>query len=116
MTIGNLFANVPESLPQELVEDLLAGHHFRVERIVSKGHRSPDGFWYDQSEHEWVVVLQGQALLQVEGEPNSIALSAGMCINLPAHVKHRVEWTDEEVETIWLAIFYASEPRDAHTT
>jgi cupin 2 domain-containing protein len=97
-------------LPQELVGELLSGQRFRVERIVSKGHRSPDDFWYDQSEHEWVVVLQGEARLWVAGQPDTITLSAGMYINLPAHVKHRVEWTHQEVETIWLAIFYSAEP------
>lgn len=106
MKTGNLFSAIPAVLPEEIFEDLLVGEGFRVERIVSKGHASPENFWYDQPENEWVVVLQGEARLQIEGHETSVELTKGMYINLPAHVKHRVEWTTEAIETIWLAIFY----------
>ncbi|MGA0558824.1 cupin domain-containing protein [Larkinella sp. VNQ87] len=105
MSPGNLFAAIPQALPEELVEELITATALRVERIVSWGHASPDGFWYDQSEQEWVVVLKGAARLRVEGhEP--IWLEPGSYLHLPAHQKHRVEWTAPEEETIWLAIFY----------
>lgn len=106
MPIGNLFSGIPAELPQELIDELVVQPSVRIERIVSKGHVSPDGFWYDQAEHEWVVLLQGEALLQLEGETGSIRLKPGMYINLPAHCKHRVEWTHPEIETVWLAVFY----------
>lgn len=106
MIIGNLFASIPDSLPDELVEDLVTGHGFRVERIVSKGHASPDGFWYDQEQHEWVLLAKGAARLRIDGADQPVELLPGMHINLPAHLKHRVEWTKEDEETVWLAIFY----------
>jgi cupin 2 domain-containing protein len=106
MKIGNLFSAIPASLPDELVEELITAKGMKVERIVSKGHASPEGFWYDQPQHEWVLVVQGAARLQIEGVDERIELSAGLYINLPAHVKHRVEWTKEDEETIWLAVFY----------
>lgn len=106
MQTGNLFSAIPAALPQELIEELIGHQHVRIERIVSKGHASPDGYWYDQSEHEWVVLLQGGAVLLLEGVEEPIVLKPGMYINLPAHAKHRVEWTEPDTETIWLAVFY----------
>ncbi|MGV3560103.1 cupin domain-containing protein [Larkinella arboricola] len=103
---GNLFSAIPGSLPEELFEELMAGQGIKIERIISKGHASPEGFWYDQPENEWVLVVKGAAKLRLWGEDEPVTLSAGSYINLPAHVKHRVEWTTEEEETIWLAIFY----------
>ena len=104
--MSNLFSNIPSNLPAELIETLIQSDGVRVERIVSHGHASPEGFWYDQYEHEWVVVLQGAARLQLEDK--TIELGPGDYINLPAHTKHRVEWTTLDQPTIWLAIFYKS--------
>ena len=73
-----------------MVETLLGGGVFRLERIVSHGHASPEGFWYDQAEHEWVVVLAGAARLRFEGE-EPLELGAGSCVNVPARRRHRVE-------------------------
>ena len=106
MQIDNIFSRIPQQLPDELVEVVLTNQHLRLERIISKGHASPEGFWYDQDEHEWVLLLQGEAILMLEDSIEPIKLTSGMYINLPAHVKHRVEWTSPEVETIWLALFY----------
>lgn len=102
--MDNLFASIPASLPQELVQTLLASPHVRIERIVSHGHASPEGFWYDQDEHEWVLLVQGAARLAFEGEVR--ALEPGDFVNIPAHMKHRVEWTSPGEATIWLAVFY----------
>ncbi|QJD80398.1 cupin domain-containing protein [Spirosoma rhododendri] len=104
--IGDLLTTSPAVLPEELVDDLLRGQSFRVERIVSRGHASPDDFWYDQDEAEWVLVVQGEARLRLETDAEPIELKAGSYINLPAHARHRVEWTHPDVDTIWLAIFY----------
>ncbi len=101
----NLF-DVQAALPEEVTDILVNGHGVRVERITSHGHRSPDGFWYDQEEHEWVVVLQGAARLEFEGKDDSVELQAGDHVNIPAHRRHRVAWTTPDEPTIWLAVFY----------
>ena len=101
---GNLFASVPADLPAELSELIANNGDVRIERIVSKGHMSPDGFWYDQDEDEWVVLLSGAARLQLEGE-SELELAPGDYMLIPAHCKHRVNWTTPDQETVWLAIF-----------
>ncbi|MCA9237859.1 MAG: cupin domain-containing protein [Planctomycetales bacterium] len=78
----------------------------RIERIVSHGHASPQGFWYDQHQHEWVAVLQGKARLQFEGDEEPVEMQAGDSINIPARKRHRVAWTTPDEPTIWLAVFY----------
>lgn len=100
----NLFAELPGRLPEELFETLLTGNKVRIERIVSHGHASPDGFWYDQDQHEWVVVLKGAAT--VKFEDRSLELRPGDFVNISAHQKHRVEWTTPDEPTIWLAVHY----------
>lgn len=101
----NLFAEIPENLDQELVEGLLRDRWVRIERIVSRGQSSPPDFWYDQAEHEWVVVLAGKARLNIERQ-SEIILGPGDTLYLSAHTKHRVEWTDPQQDTIWLAVFW----------
>ena len=103
--IANLFAEIPEELPEELVQTLLSSSSVHIERIVSLGHTSPEGFWYDQESHEWVLVLAGAARLRFEGD-EPIDLRPGAFVNIPAHKRHRVEWTDPGRPTIWLAIHY----------
>ncbi|MBC8355224.1 MAG: cupin domain-containing protein [Planctomycetes bacterium] len=102
--MNNLFSEIPETLQEELKETLISAKSIRIERIVSRGQASPEDFWYDQDEHEWVVVLQGAARLQFENE--LVELSPGAFVNIPAHQKHRVEWTTPDEPTIWLAVFY----------
>ncbi|MBL8811079.1 MAG: cupin domain-containing protein [Planctomycetaceae bacterium] len=102
--MNNLFDNIPAELPQELVSILQESSGVRIERIVSHGHRSPEGFWYDQEQHEWVIVLKGAARLQFEDA--SLDLKPGDFVNIPAHKKHRVESTSPDETTLWLAIFY----------
>lgn len=102
----NLFAILPTSLTEELTEMLAEGSDVRVERIVSTGHASPEGFWYDQEMDEWIVVLRGEALVQFEGEAEPLRLKPGDYVNIPAHRRHRVEWTSPDEPTVWLAVFY----------
>ena len=104
--LTNIFQAIPEELNQELVDRLIEQDSFRVERIVSRGQASPTEFWYDQDEHEWVVVLSGQALIQLDGKNEPIHLLPGDTLHLPARTKHRVESTDPLQPTIWLAIFW----------
>ena len=103
---NNILKNIPGNLPEELITILAEGKNFRFERIVSKGHTSPKGFWYDQNENEFVLLLKGKAEILFEDKAKPVTLSEGDYINIPAHKKHRVEWTDPKTETIWLALFY----------
>jgi cupin 2 domain-containing protein len=105
----NLFAGVPIGLSEELVEVLAEGKHVRIERIVSTGHASPAGFWYDQEQVEWVAVLRGEAKLVFSGDEEPRHLKAGDWVTIPAHRQHRVEWTSGEEPTVWLAVFYDEE-------
>lgn len=102
----NLFADIPTSLPAELLQTLVARPNMRIERIVSHGHSSPDGFWYDQAEHEWVAVLCGAARVRFERDDRFVELAAGDFLEIPAHERHRVDWTTPDEPTIWLAVFY----------
>jgi cupin 2 domain-containing protein len=107
MTVpANLFADLPRHLPDELFTTLLEARNVRIERIVSHGHTSPDGFWFDQDQHEWVVLLEGASRLRFEGEDRPVELKPGDFVNIPAHRRHRVEWTTPEEPTIWLAVHY----------
>jgi cupin 2 domain-containing protein len=102
----NLFAGIPDSLPEELIETIAAANHMRIERIVSRGHCSPPDFWYDQPENEWVTVIQGEGVLRFERDDRLVRMTRGSHILIPAHEKHRVEWTAADKETVWLAVFY----------
>jgi len=106
---GNLFADIPAQLPDEISESLLAAGGVRIERIVSTGQSSAEGFWYDQDEHEWVLLVAGSAGLEVEGEASVRRLKPGDFLHIPVHQRHRVAWTDAETETIWLAVFFSDE-------
>ena len=105
--MNNLFTNIPTDLPEELVEVLAENKHIRIERIISTGHASPEGFWYDQEEAEWVVVLRGEAKLLFECDDGPIHMKPGDFVNIPAHRKHRVEWTTPDEPTVWLVVFYS---------
>ena len=107
ITARNIFAGAaaPPGLEQCLT--LFESANVRVERIVSHLHRSPAGFWYDQPEDEWVMVLRGQATLEfTDGE--SVAMRAGDHVTIASHVRHRVSETD--AETIWLAVHVKPQP------
>lgn len=81
----------------------------RLERIVSRGHASPEGFWYDQATDEWVMLAAGNAGLIFEGEEQARIMAPGDWVFIPAHARHRVEWTDPENDTVWLALHLAPE-------
>lgn len=102
----NIFSDLSSRVSKEVVKSLVEHPSVKIKRIVSTGQSSPLDFWYDQDESEWVMVLQGKAVLQFEGCSPSMTLGAGDFINIPAHQKHRVEWTDPNTETVWLAVFY----------
>ncbi len=106
MNLSNVFQGIPSDLREEFFEELLRTAELRIERIVSRGHGSPEGFWYDQEQHEWVMVLKGKAGLNMEGHGEIMILGPGDWVNIPARCRHRVEWTHAEEETVWLAIHY----------
>ncbi|PYC20542.1 cupin domain-containing protein [Pseudomonas mosselii] len=104
----NLFTALPPLAPDadEQFTDLLRRAGLRIERIVSSGQASPPGFWYDQAEGEWVVVLSGSAGLRLEHEAHTRVLRPGDYLDIPPRCRHRVEWTEAGVATVWLAVFY----------
>ena len=130
---GSLYAGIPAHLPEELCEILASAGSMRIERIVtppihaarpsglpaagaippsceivSRGHTSPAGFWYDQAQDEFVLVVQGRAGVRFEGEDEVVVLEAGEYLNIPARLRHRVEWTDLEGDTVWLAVHHGA--------
>lgn len=108
---SNLYDVLAPRPRDEELRTLLRRDGVRIERIVSYGHASPEGFWYDQAEHEWVVVLEGAARLRFEDESSAIELGPGDYVDIPAHRKHRVEWTAPDEPTIWLAVHCSDETR-----
>lgn len=101
---GSLFADVPERLAAERFDPLLEFENVRIERIVSTGQATPPGEWYDQPWDEWVLVVAGAAEILLESEDAPRSLRPGDYLFLPAHVRHRVTWTDPERPTVWLAV------------
>jgi len=101
-----LFQGIPNILPDELFTPLLETGQFKVERIVSRGHHSPEDQWYDQTQDEWVLLLQGAAKIVIKEPSQTIHLKPGDHWLLPAHCQHRVDWTPTDQDTIWLAIHY----------
>lgn len=109
--LQNLFADLPSYAPEELFVTLASGPGVHIERIVSFGHTSPEGFWYDQAEDEWVLVVQGAAHLQYEDR--TVSMQRGDWIHIPAHKKHRIAWTTPDEPTIWLAVHFGSGNRNS---
>jgi len=103
--VNNIFSAIPENLEAEVFEQLLAGDGVTIERIISKGHQSPETGWYDQDANEWVMVLKGKAVLLFE-DGSRVTMAEGDFVNIQAHTRHKVEWTAPDVDTIWLAVHY----------
>lgn len=101
----NIFNQIPKDLSAEVFEDIVSSEHIKIERIISKGHISEKNAWYDQTQHEWVIVLQGAATIDYD-DGRSFNLTTGDYLNIRAHQKHQVSWTQPDCETIWLAIHY----------
>jgi cupin 2 domain-containing protein len=102
----NLLRDLPDARGGEVTEILLAVPGVRIKRIVSLGQASRPGFWYDQDEAEWVLLLAGAARLRFADEPEARVIGPGDCIEIVPHRRHRVDWTDPAQPTVWLAIFY----------
>jgi len=104
MASHNLLADLPSHLPEELVQVLAETRSVRIEQIVSTGHASPKEFWYDQDRDEWVILLRGAARLQFED--HIAELKPGDYLLIPAHHRHRVNWTTPDEPTVWLAVHF----------
>ena len=109
--LNNLFSGIPREIPQEVIEILLETPGFFLERIISGGQATPPGEWYDQETQEWVVLLSGAAGLLFAGEAEVRVLRPGDYLLIPAHCRHRVEWTDPVRQTVWLALHFRDQPK-----
>ncbi len=106
MILKNIYSNVPKHLSEESFETILRTGSFRIERIVSRAHSTTPGEWLDQETNEWVLLLTGSARILFQNETETIAMKPGDYLHIPAHKLHRVEWTEPESKTIWLALHY----------
>ena len=94
---------IPEAdmpLHGERFDELLQTNNVRIERILSAPGSTSGP--YDQEQDEWVLLLQGQAILEVEGE--RVELRVGEAFFLPARTVHKVLDTSKEPPCIWLAV------------
>jgi len=101
---SNIFAQIPAKIKEELFEDIIATNDIRIERIVSDGHTSPKSGWYESKQNEWVIILQGEAILEFEAL--HVELQVGDYFNIKSGTKHKVSYTSADEQTIWLAIYY----------
>lgn len=104
MEIKNIFKGISEAGEEEQFDCILKGRNYRIDRIVSSGHTSPEGFYYDQEDDEWIMLVQGETVLELEGE--FIEMKAGDCLFLPKNCKHRIERTSIEPACVWLCVFF----------
>jgi len=102
----NIFADIPDAIPEEIFETIIEAGSFRLERIVSDGQLTSEDEWYDENESEWFILLKGSAGLLLEGDKEPFVLQPGDYLNLPAHRRHKVIWTDADEKTVWLALHY----------
>lgn len=102
---NNIFDFIPDRLDVESFDVLASDENVKIERIVSRGHASPESGWYDQEQNEWVIVLKGEAIIAFEDE-TEVNLKPGDYLNIPAHTKHKVSWTKPDEDTVWLAVHY----------
>lgn len=107
--VNNIFDDIPRNLPQEVVQTLIRENDVRIERIISHGHASASDFWYNQPQHEWVILLQGAARLQFED--CMVEMKPGDFIHIAAFVKHRVDWTTPDEPTVWLGVRYGGKSK-----
>lgn len=101
----NIFSNIPDSLPKEVFETLFNKPGITIERIISKGQHTPEHEWYDQDRDEWVLLLTGHATLRF-ADHQTTTLRPGDYLFIPAHTRHQVSHTADDVESIWLAIHF----------
>lgn len=106
MKPGNLFAGIATQLAEEQFDQLVSRKGVMIERIVSQGQGSTSDDWYDQERDEWVILIQGQAKLLFEEGDKIVNLNAGDYLEIPAHRRHKVIWTSNEQQCVWIAMHY----------
>ncbi len=105
--LTNLFSDIDATAQEERFEQLVAQQGVLIERIVSTGQASPEGFWYDDPRDEWVVLLAGAA--ELEFETHRLRMKPGDHVQIRAHRRHRVAWTDPQAPTVWLAVYFGGQ-------
>jgi len=103
----NIFQGIPHELQEEFFETVTETDSFRLERIVSRGHSTSEGEWYDQEQDEWVILLKGRAELLFEEGSRRLEMGPGDHVLIHSHQRHRVEWTSEDEDTVWLALHFS---------
>ena len=106
MEKSNIYKEIPAELPEEFFETFAETDNIRIERIVSRGHVSQGGYWYDQPWFEWVLLLNGTAKIEFEDPHEVVELSAGDHLNIPIHCRHRVIETSANPDAVWVAVSY----------
>jgi cupin 2 domain-containing protein len=101
VTVRNIFADHDQGSDAEHFSTLFENGSVKVEKIVSHSYSSPAGFWYDQTEHEWVIVLRGTAALEFAGG-QIVEMTEGDYVSIPRGLRHRVARTSKD--TVWLAV------------
>ena len=101
----NLLKNIPTTLPEELFETLVQTENIHIERIISKGHTSPEEGWHDQDRNEFVLLLKGAARLEFE-DGRVVSMGVGDWLEILAHQKHKVVWTEPEGKTVWIGVHF----------
>jgi cupin 2 domain-containing protein len=105
--VNNIFDNIPNDLREEFFETITKNKDLRIERIVSSGQVTPLGEWLCQEENEWVILLSGEAEVVFEDGSPSPRMRPGSYLLIESGRKHRVEYTDPNQKTVWLAIHYS---------
>lgn len=105
--VANFMSDIPTSIPQEIFDLIVAKNGVKIERIVSKGQCSARDEWYDQTQFEWVLLIAGAAVLEFQEPAEKVTLQVGDYLLIPPHKRHRVDWTDPDQETLWLAVFFS---------
>ena len=100
----NIFDKIIVDKEEEIFLEIFKNETIKIEKIVSNGQKSPENFWYEQEKSEFILLLEGFAILEFENR--EVELKKGDCINIKAKQKHRVKFTSLDEPTIWFAVFY----------
>jgi cupin 2 domain-containing protein len=98
----NIFDLPGFPLTDELTTILAESGNVRIERIVSTGQASD---WYDQAETEFVVLLEGNAIVEYESG-TTVDMARGDTLLIKPHELHRVRFTSSEPPCVWLCVFF----------
>ena len=100
----NIFEQIIVDKNEERFFEIFKNETIKIEKIVSNGQTSPENFWYEQEKSEFVLLLEGFAILEFENR--IVELKKGDCLNIEAYEKHRVKFTSLDEPTVWFAVFY----------